>query len=226
MNKAVAGTLMAAALVGAFLLGRASRDPHAGQSASIEMGRGPPSRAAMAPESILEPVDGKTGARPAAGVTSPALAPANSTVSADTGQAAATPINTGPRPLTEEGQAKLRDWTRKLAAHDATTEDLLELSDSEAADTDAAYLESLIAASIRRHGATSIRLQLSPPHCTRTLCTVRGIGTRNTQDPSADWQRLTIFIMNEPWFREYFVDQRTFVGGDREVLYLSFFIRK
>lgn len=226
MNKAVAGTLMAVALVGAFFLGRASRDPRPASFPSVEADRGALERAAMTSASGPGRVDEAVRARSASGVSPQAPASAEPALP-DAGQAGATmAANTGPQPLTEEARDQLRDWAKQLAAHDATTEDLLELSEKEQADADSAYLESLIAASIRKHGATSVRLRLDAPHCTRTLCSIRGIGTQNTQDPGADWQRLAMHVMSEPWFREYFADARTIVGGKKEMLYLTFFIRK
>lgn len=229
MNRWFAGTLVAAALVGAFFLGRHSRESQvtASMASAVDgtLPQGVTSAAGDATSGGTGPARTATGNAPPG--TSPSGAAAVAAPVTEQQARAATQANTGPQPLSEEGQARLRDWAKKLAEQDATTEDLLDLSEREAADADAAYLEDLIATAIRRHGAAATALQLSAPHCTRTVCAIRGIGSERSQDPRSDWQSLLYRIIAEPWFREHFVDLRSSVsyeGGN--TYYLTLFVRK
>lgn len=227
MNRWLTAMLVVVALVAGFFLGRYSRESRAELSASTPAGVEALRPGAVVPGDEASNATAKTQPVTANVRPRPALPAEVETPVAGQPPRMAAEANTGPQPLSEEGQAWLRDWTKKLAAQDAGTEDLPDLSEREAADADAAYLEDLIATAIRRHGAAVTGLQLSPPHCTRTVCSIRGIGSERTQDPRSDWQSLLYRMIAEPWFREHFVDLRTSVGGEgRNTFYVTFFVRK
>jgi hypothetical protein len=54
----------------------------------------------------------------------------------------------------------------------------------------------------------------------------RGVGTGSTQDPYADWQRLSVALTGEPWFNETFDHMQTMIGDDAgRAVYLTVYTR-
>lgn len=133
----------------------------------------------------------------------------------------------GPRSLLEEDLPRLDKAQTIMGADGGTTSDLLDLAENEEQDDDARRLEQLLVLALRRHGDGYTQLRLSPPHCTRSVCMLRGIGAGGAaRNPRSDWQRLSGAIMNEPWFREVFDDMRGFVTSDGgEAIYLTLYVR-
>jgi hypothetical protein len=132
----------------------------------------------------------------------------------------------GPQPLLPEDPPRLDKAERMMGADGGTTRDLLDLARDEPQDEQGRQLEALIAQSILRNGGNYTQLRLSPPHCTRSVCVIRGISVGDPQDPRSDWQRLSIVVMNEPWFREAFDDMRSMVTGDGpDTVYITLYIR-
>ena len=153
---------------------------------------------------------------------SPAVLPHNKIDAGGTG------AETGPRPLTQENEQRLQSFAGELASDSATFRDYLDLSEREARDPDwSDRVERLILESILRNGARFTTLQMSRPYCSQTICTLTATGGLNTQEASSDWQRLMSLVMNEPWFRQYFVDAVSHVKMDQAgAMYIMFFIRK
>jgi len=132
----------------------------------------------------------------------------------------------GPQPLRPEDAPRLDKAERMMGADGGTTRDLLDLARDEPQDEQGRQLEVLIAQSILRNGGHYTQLRLSSPRCTRSVCIIRGIGVGQTQDPRSDWQRLSMVVMSEPWFREAFDDMRVMVTGDGpDTVYITLYIR-
>jgi hypothetical protein len=133
----------------------------------------------------------------------------------------------GPRSLLEEDLPRLDRAETMMGADGGTTSDLLDLAKNEEQDDGAHRLEQLLVLALRRHGDGYTQLRLSPPHCTRSVCMLRGIGADGaTLNPRSDWQRLSGAIMSEPWFREVFDDMRGFVTHDKgEAIYITLYVR-
>lgn len=113
-----------------------------------------------------------------------------------------------------------------MGADGGTTRDLLDLAKDEEQDHLARQVEAQITQSILRNGGRYTKLRLSAPHCTRSVCILRGIGVGSTQTPSSDWQRLSSAVMNESWFRETFDDMRGMVTSEgADTIYITLYIR-
>lgn len=148
MNRWLVVMAVLVALVAAFFLGRYSRESQVERSAPMPAGAEALRPGAVVPGDEASNATAQTQPVTANARPRPALPTAAETPVAGQSSRMAAEANTGPQPLTEEGQSRLRDWVKGLAAQDATTEDLLELSEREAVDADAAYLEDLIATSM------------------------------------------------------------------------------
>lgn len=136
------------------------------------------------------------------------------------------PPTGGPLPLAQGDLQALATLDARADADGGALHDLLELSRHEPRDEDTRRLEAMLAAAIRRLGDRYTRLRLAPPHCTASVCVIRGVGVGGTQDPRADWQRLSGALMNEPWFRDAFDDMHAMVGGEAgNTLYITVYAR-
>lgn len=132
----------------------------------------------------------------------------------------------GPRPLSAESEQRLRTIAERMVRLDERAGELYELAQNEPVGPDSAYLEDLIATAIRRHGGGYTGLEVSRPRCTQSVCMLMATGASNSQDPRSDWQRLSLIVMNQPWFRQYFDDMTGAVTGDAKgALYLTYYIR-
>jgi len=226
MKRAGSILLVLVATTAAFFLGRWSREPPTLSTAmpmqnaaddAPHVSDGATSRAASsaAPSAAPAPRSGAANRAPMLPGARPKLP--NIPVSARA---------PGPQPLRPEDRPRLDKAERMMGADGGTTRDLLDLAQDEAQDAQGRQLEVLIAQSILRNGGRYTQLRLSPPHCTRSVCIIRGIGEGHTQDPRSDWQRLSGAVMSEPWFREAFDDMRGMVTGDPpEVVYITLYIR-
>lgn len=226
MRRYLLGALVVALLVGAFFLGRWSRGPETAAHATeplvdgrsvVEGGSG---RALPPAPSTRAPVYDE-GARPAG---SPAFAGARGATPPREIPVSATAA--GPQPLKPGDEPRLDKAESIMGADGGTTRDLLDLAANEEQDDRGRQLEALLLQSILRHGGRYTQLRLSSPHCTRSVCIIRGIGAGQAQDPRSDWQRLSGAIMGEPWFREAFDDMRSMVTGDGpDTVYITLYIR-
>jgi hypothetical protein len=136
---------------------------------------------------------------------------------------------TGPRPMSPDGQARIDAALPQSGGLDNDGHDYASLARSEAPDPDwSPRIEQLLQQAIEQHGRSSTGLEVSRPHCTRTVCMLTAAArVHETQHPNADWQRLTFRIAKEPWFKETFFDTRTTVTSDKQgALYVTYFIRK
>jgi hypothetical protein len=137
--------------------------------------------------------------------------------------------DTGPNPLSAEGQARIDAARQRLSIMDEDHREYALLASSEPPDPDwSPRLELLLLQAIDQHGRALTGLDASRPRCTRTVCVLTAASqVQETNHPNADWQRLVLRIMNEPWFREAFFDTSTTVTGDKQgTLYVTYFIRK
>ena len=221
MKRLLWTTLVLAAIVGAFFLGRATRESPQARTAPAPVAGDAADAAALADRGVPP---GDHGIRPAAntsGRRTPA-APAST-------RPTATPApesGAGPKPLSAEGEQRLRTVAERMVRLDQRTGELYQLAENEPPGPDSAYLEELIASTIRRYGGGYTGLELSRPRCTQTVCMLMATGGTATQDPRSDWQRLSGVVMSQPWFRQYFDDSSTLVTNDDQgVLYLTYFIR-
>lgn len=226
MKRAGSILLVLAAMTGAFFLGRWSREPPA-LSTSMSMQNAADGAPNLSDGAISR----------AASSAAPSEAPAPRSAAANRGpllpgarpQLPNIPVSArapGPQPLRPEDQPRLDKAERMMGADGGTTRDLLDLAEDESQDAQGRQLEVLIAQSILRNGGRYTQLRLSPPHCTRSVCIIRGVGAGHTQDPRSDWQRLSGAVMSEPWFREAFDDMRGMVTGDPpNVVYITLYIR-
>jgi len=219
---------MLAAIVGAFLLGRytaSAPDKVSGAASPVAA-----AEAASEADERLRQADARV-----ADASDRAVMPAASSVApaddagANTSRAPGDDMQAsgGPRPLLEEDLKRLDRAETMMGADGGTTSDLLDLAKNEEQDNDARRLEQLLVLALRRHGDGYTQLRLSPPHCTRSVCMLRGIGADGaTLNPRSDWQRLSGAIMSEPWFREVFDDMRGFVSHDGgEAIYITLYVR-
>jgi hypothetical protein len=221
MKRAVMILAVLAAIVAAFFLGRFSVEAPGGRAftrtavpeAGIE------DSAADAQATRAGPADQPAAPR-GARAPAPSVAPASQ---------ANGPASTGggPKPLSPEGEKLVSDLADRLLGRGEPAGEQYELGRKEPQDDRARMLEEMIAMSLRRHGSAYTALELGPPRCTRTVCTLMAVGAEHTQDPRSDWQRLFFRMVAEPWFRENFADQSTVVadGGGR-TLYLTTLVRK
>ena len=233
MRRWIGVLALAAALGGAFLLGR-----HAAPSAadkeradvSEPMATDADPEVADAPAHDVSGLDRPGTERVEAGPASASAAlPEGRT--RDTPSVAGVPGMeppplSGPQPLQHDDAGKLTKLESLLADGGGIWRDLLDLAASEEQDEEARRLERQSAQAIPRHGARYTLLRLAPPRCTRSVCIVRGVGGGRGIDPRSDWQQLSRDIMNEPWFRESFDDMRSsvsLVGG--ETVYVTLFVR-
>ena len=138
------------------------------------------------------------------------------------------PLASGPALLSLSNERRLDVFSKDLALQSPAHSDLRDLGLNETQDPEwSDQVERLIQESVQRHGTGMTGLQASLPHCTQTVCELMATGGFSSEATNADWQRLMGFVMNEPWFREHFIDTRTSVGGDAQgVMYISYFIRK
>jgi hypothetical protein len=225
MKRTARAFVIAAALVGAFLLGRFT----AGAGGSHDRIAAVADSEGIETARPVDPAD-SAGRQPEDGAAPP---PAPQTVPGADAAGAAVPrpgadlrASGGPRPLLEDDLPRFTETEGRIRADGGVWSDLLDLSKKEEQDEGARRLEQLIALSIRRHGDAYTQLRLSPPHCTHSICILRGIGTGTTQNPRSDWQRLWSKIMNEPWFRDYFDDMRGSVSSDGgDTVYLTMLVR-
>lgn len=220
---AMAAVIIGALLLVRFMAGEGGREGHSPPTAAAgavatpdTTGAGEPASSANATPSRVDD-DAKAAPPPGA-----------NTASGTAGKAPAAGLRAsgGPRPLREDDLPRLRKAETMMGSDGGTTHDLLDLAAREEQDDDARRIEQMLALAIRRHGDHYTGLRLSPPHCTRSVCIVRGIGAGNSQDPRSNWQRLSSIISNEPWFRDVFDDGRsmvTFEGG--EAIYISLYVR-
>lgn len=228
MSKSLFAVLFVGAVVAAFLAGRFSASPPVDPGASStvvaehkgdDAGTGA-SRAETGPARVAGGAASSPGAFPD-GVGS---ATASSPLRTDAGGMQSTVV--GPQPLLPEDLPRLQKVTDNVRARGGMHAELLDLAEHEDQDEGARALEQRIAQIILRDGAGYTQLRLSPPHCTRSVCIVRGVGSGKTQNPRSAWQRLGLAIMNEPWWRESFDDSMTTVTGDGDdTLYVTLFVR-
>lgn len=137
--------------------------------------------------------------------------------------------DSGPRPVSPEGQARIDAVLHQLDIMDDGHKDYALLARAEPPDPDwSPRLERLLQQSIDQHGRGLTGLETTRPHCTRTVCTLTAAArVQETDRADANWQKLTYSMMNEPWFREAFFDARTTVTGDKHgALYFTYLIRK
>lgn len=135
----------------------------------------------------------------------------------------------GPRPMSPDGQARIDAVLPRLDSLDKDGQDYALLARAEAPDPDwSPRLEQLLQLAIDQHGRNLTGLEVSRPHCARTVCVITAAArVQETQHPNADWQRLTFRIAKEPWFKDAFFDTRTTVTSDKQgALYVTYFIRK
>lgn len=220
----------AAALVVAFVAGRVSNTPRVDGIASapsatgVDTGVGVPGPAANGtPRRPTAPATDNVRPSPdQASTATPRDAAAPSPASRDPRPLA--PV--GPQPLVQDDLPRLEKARTRMGADGGTTGDLLDLADAEEQDDGARQLEALLAQAIRRNGGAYTELRMAPPHCTRSLCILRAIGAGQTQNPRSDWQRLSITMMGEPWWRESFDDARSMVTSDSgDTVYITLFVR-
>jgi hypothetical protein len=136
---------------------------------------------------------------------------------------------TGPRPMSADGQARIDAALPRLDRLDNDGQDYASLARAEAPDPDwSPRLEQLLQQAIEQYGRGYTGLEVSRPRCTRTVCMLTAVAqVQETQHPNADWQRLTFRIAKEPWFKETFFDTRTTVTSDQQgALYVTYFVRK
>ena len=224
MRHAMRALLAAAVIVAVFLAGRFTAMP-------------PESAGRLAPgaEVASTRVEGthqtqgavrgisETAALPASSYSASAVRAAHSASPAAATDAAA---SGGPQPLRADDLPRFAEAEGFIRANGGAARDLLELSEREEQDDGAPRLEQRIAQAIRAHGNRHTALRLSQPHCTRSVCILRGIGAGNAQDPASDWQGLSLNIVNQPWWREAFDDMHTLVSGNAgETIYLTFYVR-
>lgn len=234
MQRLIWGLVIAAALVGAFLLWRYAAPPAV--DAGLETTATEEAGADRIPAGSVAPAQHRTGdaaTSPSAPDTvAPAAAGASGRSGDDTAAVASPPaadtpsVSSGPQPLRQEDELKLAKAEAYLSSESGTWRDLLDLAANEEQDAEARRLEGMIAQSILRHGGHVTLLRLTPPHCTRSVCLIRGVAGASTDDVRANWQDLTGKIMNEPWFGESFDDMRASVSIDGgEVVYVTLFVR-
>jgi hypothetical protein len=135
----------------------------------------------------------------------------------------------GPRPISPDGQARIDAVLPRLDSLDKDGQDYALLARAEAPDPDwSPRLEQLLQLAIDQHGRGFTGLEVSRPHCARSVCVITAAAhVLETQHPNADWQRLTFRIAKEPWFKDAFFDTRTTVASDKQgALYVTYFIRK
>lgn len=226
MKRAGTVALVLVAIAAAFLLGRWSNRPPADSAMARQVDAAWAAAADRAG-------DAATTAADRARFRSPAPAPVPSAN-------APTPVGSdgrprlpdipvsarapGPQPLRPEDQAPLDKAERAMAADGGTSSDLLDLARDEPQDDQARQLEAMLSQAIMRNGGRYTDLRLSPPHCTRSVCLLRGIG--EGFKPSSDWQRLSGTIASEPWFREAFDDMRVMVGSSgSDTVYITLYVR-
>lgn len=229
MRHLIIGLALAAALSAAFLLGRCTAQP------AVDM-----EQVVSGPIAAPEPSAVGNAARPAPGRRSPATAPAKPAGSASPpggsprGGTSTTPVmpappagpSTGPQPLLQDDAPMLERAEAHHRAESGTWRDLLDLAASEAQDAEGRRLEQRLTQAILRHGGRHTLLRLAPPHCTRSVCVMRGVGVGQSNDPRSDWQRLSSVITNEPWFRESFDDVLSSVNMDGgETVYMTLYVR-
>lgn len=202
MRRAMQGVAVVVLMAIAFFLGRwsvgAQSDDDAGSMARVTADS--PDVAADVPASATT---SKSGAMTNPLASEARLPPASppSPPRAATAVAADIPVSaeaTGPQPITQEDEAAFARAETRMRGEGGTTRDLLDLADKEKQDAQARQLEALIGESILRHGGRYTALRVSAPRCTRSVCVVRAISAGTTQDPRADWQRLSLAVMNEP----------------------------
>ncbi len=220
--------LLACAMIAAvFLLWRPAAGPQrqaAGSGPSPTRDAGNTAVAARDPVRPQVPPD----APPASGVgsTRPDPGAARVQAPADASRGTDLALETGPILLSQDDEQQLRTLLERRMSPGDYAGELYELARNEAPDRDSERLEELIVATIRRHGGARTGLQLSRPHCTRSVCMLMARGSTTTSDPRADWQRLSASIMNQPWFRENFDDTSTMVVPDAQgIAYLTFYVR-
>lgn len=227
MKRTIQVLAVAAAILGAFMLGRFTAKP------SMEAGGMAISAADAGAEAVGVDDGGPAGAvAQQTGEDASSRQSARGTPPGDAAAPASAPMEMagaeagGPQPLRQEDMPQLAKAEARLAAEGGTWRDLLDLAANEERDADARRLEQLIAQSILRLGGRYTLLRLAPPHCTRTVCLLRGVGGGRGDDPRSDWQGLSRAIMNEAWFREHFDDMRTSVGSEGgNTVYVTLFVR-
>ncbi|MEJ1095266.1 MULTISPECIES: hypothetical protein [unclassified Pseudoxanthomonas] len=136
---------------------------------------------------------------------------------------------TGPRPMSPEGQARIDAVLPRLDGLDKDGQDYALLARAEAPDPDwSPRLEQSLQLALDQHGRGFTGLEVSRPRCARTVCVITAAArVLETQHPNADWQQLTFRIAKEPWFKDAFFDTRTSVTSDKQgALYVTYFIRK
>jgi hypothetical protein len=228
-TRYAAALAVAAALAGGFLLGRATA-PSSGTDASDDTPRTVESRAHASAFETRGDRDGQAQTSQPQQTSAPhpaaTVSPSAGTMSPAPGRAQDILPAGGPRPLLPADGDALAVLESRAASDGGAMQDLLELSRREPRDDDARRVEALLAASIRRLGDRYTRLRLAQPQCTASVCVIRGVGTASSQDPSADWQRLSSALTGEPWFHETFDDMRTLVGDDAgRAVYLTVYTR-
>lgn len=235
MRNLVGGLALVAALCGAFALGRCTA-PSALDGQAIDRpvsgslpdpGRVAPGNAApAAPDDGSLPLpsaSSRAGAMPAP--EGDPRSPHGPVAAAPVPDATSSPA-TGPQPLLQEDAPKLERVQARLASDSGAWRDLLELAAREEQDAEARRLEQRIAQTILRHGGHRTLLRLAPPHCTRSVCVMRGVGVGPSNDPRSDWLRLSSLITNEPWFHEFFDNARSSVSIDgADTLYITLYDR-
>lgn len=225
------GLLVLGAMAGAFLAGRWSVTG-AGHSEAAPS----PVRAVTAgPASTTASVTPSAETPSHAGTTSPirngdapgaTAAPFPAIASPVAADISAIPGARGPGALLPTDVPALERMEAAADADGGAMHDRLELSRREPRDDDAHQLEHLLASAIARLGDRYTLLRLAPPRCTQSVCVLRAVGVGGAQNPRSDWQRLSGALFGEPWFREYFDDASTMVGGEgADTTYLTLLAR-
>ncbi len=229
MGRPVQGLVVVVLLAAAFFLGRwSSGGPSPAAPTVAQVATADPAATSVVGRAAVASVGTPAAtARPARPGTSAGPSPWMPSSPQALPEIPVSPQATGPQPLNAEDEEALARAQRVMAADGGTTSDLLDLAKKEQRDAQARQLEELITQSILQHGGRYVAVRLSPPRCTRSVCIVRAIAlARNAQDPRADWQRPSLAVLNEPWFREAFDDVKGFVGGDGpNTVYITMYVR-
>ncbi|WP_143704016.1 MULTISPECIES: hypothetical protein [Luteimonas] len=136
----------------------------------------------------------------------------------------------GPRPLSTEGERRIADTIAYTRVHDIEFDDMQTLLEHDARDAVSAdAIEGRIVEHMRVHGARYSGLEIAPPRCTDTLCSLNATALPGltTDAAHADAQALFRGMYAEPWFRESLGDPTLMVTiRDGAVVYVSTFLRE
>lgn len=154
----------------------------------------------------------------------------SSTIGGGGSAPAAGPAQTGPQPLSAEGESRIAAQLELLRQAGSWVANHESLFDSEEADPEwSRRVEALLGEAILRHAGLYTGLELSPPRCTRSVCRLAAVGTSPTLPVPADqnFQQLVLRIMNEPWFMQEFMDSGTSNSRDeRGPISIVYFVRR